>query len=137
MYKIKHSIEKNILEVKNSDASVFGKIYLNDGGSLQELVLNGEPIIADLQPLVYKNTYASSILFPFANRIKDGKYRFNNQDFQFEINHEDERNAIHGLVYNKSFNIIKQVIKKQQAKIVLSYQSQGDEAGFPFPLSYN
>ena len=76
MYTIKHNSDLNILEIKNHDNSLYGKIYLDRGASLQELMLNNQVIIGDLSPLTYDVTYASSILFPFANRIKDGIYTF-------------------------------------------------------------
>jgi aldose 1-epimerase len=37
---------------------------------LKELILSRHELIKDLYPLTLDNTYASSILFPFANRTK-------------------------------------------------------------------
>ena len=56
------------------------KIILNQGASLQELTLNSVELIKDLEPLKYQDTYASAILFPFANRIENGKYVFDGQN---------------------------------------------------------
>ena len=103
MYTISHNKETNILEVRNSDNSVLGKIYLNQGASLQELTIGGEAIIQDLNPLDYKDSFASSILFPFANRIKDGVYSFNNEKFQLEKNQTEEQNALHGFEVTNRF----------------------------------
>ncbi|WP_179021767.1 aldose 1-epimerase [Winogradskyella forsetii] len=135
MYTIDYDKNKNILEVKNTSNGVYGKIYLNDGGSLQELILNNQRLIADLNPLAYKLTYASAILFPFANRIEDGQYRFNEEVFQLEINNKEENNALHGLVFNKPFRVQKKIIKKDSAKVILQYKSNGTEVGFPFPYT--
>lgn len=135
MYNIKHNQELNTLEIADSKADLYGKIYLNDGASLQELRLGGHKIIDDLSPLTYENTYASSILFPFANRIKDGRYSFNDKTYQLETNHEEEQNALHGFVYNKSFKIIKQHVSDSQAEIVLEYIEKNKSIGFPF--TYN
>ena len=115
MFKIKYARDLNHLEVENSKNSCCAKIYLNDGGSLQELVLNNQHIIKDLSPLTYKNTYASSILFPFANRIKDGTYEFDGNTYQFEINEKKLNNALHGLVYNKTFEVIDDQVTKTYA----------------------
>ena len=135
MYTINHNKEANILEVKNSDNSVFGKIYLDQGASLQELTLEGNAIIQDLTPLTYDSTFASSILFPFANRIKDGIYSFNNEEFQLEKNQEEEQNALHGSVYNKTFKVIEKEVSAETAKITLEYKELNKTTGFPYTFS--
>ncbi|OAD45326.1 aldose 1-epimerase [Polaribacter atrinae] len=135
MYTINHNTETNILEVKNTENTVFGKIYLNEGASLQELTLGGNAIIQDLHPLTYDSTYASSILFPFANRIKDGKYSFNNEDFQLEKNQKEEQNALHGFVYNKTFKVIDKEASATNAKITLEYNENLRNDGFPYTYS--
>ncbi|MGJ8760658.1 MAG: aldose 1-epimerase [Polaribacter sp.] len=132
MYTINHNTETNILEVKNTENTVFGKIHLNEGASLQELTLGGNAIIQDLAPLTYDSTFASSILFPFANRIKDGKYSFNNEDFQLEKNQEEEQNALHGFVYNKTFKVIAKEASADNAKITVEYNENIRNDGFPY-----
>ncbi|WP_298533762.1 aldose 1-epimerase [uncultured Algibacter sp.] len=132
MYNINHNKNLNTLEIQDSNGKVYGKIYLSSGASLQELTLNGKAIIQDLSPLTYDTTYASSILFPFANRIKDGSYSFNGQNYQFEVNQKEENNALHGLVYNKEFNVLEQIIKEDSATIVLEYREQNESNGFPY-----
>ena len=135
MYTINHNKEVNILEVKNSDNSVFGKIYLNLGASLQELTLGGEAIIQDLAPLTYDSTFASSLLFPFANRIKDGLYSFDNESFQLDKNQEEEQNALHGYIYDKTFKVIEEETSENTAKITLEYTELSKTAGFPYTYS--
>ena len=132
MYKINHNKETNTLEVQNSDNSVLGKIYLNQGGSLQELTIGGEAVIQDLSPLDYKDSFASSILFPFANRIKDGVYSFNNKKFQLEKNQAEEQNALHGFVHNKIFKVIVKETLGNTAKITLAYNEVHKTTGFPY-----
>ncbi|MEC3907826.1 aldose 1-epimerase [Tamlana sp. 2201CG12-4] len=132
MYQIKHHQDSNILEIENTSDKVYGKIYLNDGASLQELTLNGVPLIQDLSPLTYDTTFASSILFPFANRIKDGLYSFNGSNYQFETNQIEEHNALHGLVYNKTFQVIEQKSNQDSASITLEYIEKSESIGFPY-----
>ncbi|MGJ8745390.1 aldose 1-epimerase [Polaribacter sp.] len=132
MYTINHHLETNILEVKNAENTVFGKIYLNQGASLQELTLEGKAVIQDLHPLTYDSTYASSILFPFANRIKDGRYSFNDTMYQLETNQKEEQNALHGFVYNKTFKILAQETTSESAKITLEYIEKAKTIGFPY-----
>lgn len=115
------------------------KIFPNLGGSIQELVANGTQIIdgitIDEDGLNdYKSTYKSSVLFPFPNRIEDGKYEYKGNSYQCEINEPAVNNAIHGLVYNKSFEMVECQIYEERAKIILRYTSDGNLPGFPFPF---
>lgn len=139
MYTIKHTQNTNqdfnVLEIENTKKTSYAKIYLDMGASLQELTVNGKTIIQDLTPLTYCNTYASSVLFPFANRIKDGTYTFDNKSFQLETNQTEENNALHGLIYNKSFKIIDQKASKTSAHITLEYNETKSPKGFPY--NYN
>ncbi len=135
MYLINHNKETNILEIQNSNNSVLGKIHLNQGASLQELTLGGKAIIQDLSPLNYQDSFASSILFPFANRIKDGSYSFNNEKFQLEKNQDEEQNALHGFVHNKRFKVIVKEVLGDTAKITLAYNELNKTAGFPYTYS--
>ncbi|PWG06626.1 aldose 1-epimerase [Polaribacter aquimarinus] len=132
MYKINNNKKKNTLEISNSDKTVFGKICLNQGASLQELILKGTEIIQDLSPLPYKTTYASSILFPFANRIKDGKYSFDGNDYLLETNQQEEQNALHGFIFDKEFEVLSTEMKDDYAAIILSYAETNKNTGFPF-----
>ncbi|MBP0904994.1 aldose 1-epimerase [Mariniflexile gromovii] len=139
MFTIKQILNNsNILEcieIENSEKTCYAKIYVNQGASLQELKLNGKTIIEDLYPLTYNNTYASSILFPFANRIKDGKYTFDANEFQFEVNETANNNALHGLVFNKIFKVVHQKEDKNFASITFEYVEQNESIGFPYTFS--
>ena len=130
MFNISHNQDLNTIEINNS--SVFFKVYLNQGASLQELTLGGQELIKDMKPLTYNTTYASSILFPFANRIKDGSYEFEGQSYQFDINEEKLNNALHGLIYNKTFEVLDQQSTETQASVKLAYHEQELSKGFPF-----
>lgn len=139
MYIFKHTNqskqELKYIEIEDVQKTTYAKIYLNLGGSLQELTLNGQAIIKDLSPLTYNNTYASSILFPFANRIKDGKYKFKDNDYQLDINEKKCNNAIHGLVYNKNFEVIDEKATENYASVKLAYHEKSASNGFPFTYS--
>ena len=139
MYKINQTQDSDksshYLEIENAKHNCYAKIHLNLGASLQELIIGGHHIIKDLSPLSYDNTYASSILFPFANRIKDGSYTFDGKPFQFEINQKAENNALHGLVYNKTFKLIEQKTTEEKAVVTLLYNETNHSVGFPYTYS--
>lgn len=110
----------------------YAKIYLNLGGSLQELILNNNHVIKDLVTLTYDKTYASSILFPFANRIEDGIYKFDGKDYYLDINQVQENNALHGFIYNKTFELVEKKVTKEEASILLRYEEKEYTQGFPY-----
>lgn len=136
MYSINHiknsSKNINIIEVSNSKKNNFAQIDLDKGASLQVLTLKKNVLIEDLKPLTYSNTYASSLLFPFANRIKDGTYRFNKHTYKFNINEDGNNNALHGLVYNKTFEVLDFKTTKTYASVKLIYKEKYSSDGFPF-----
>ncbi|GAA4885434.1 aldose 1-epimerase [Flaviramulus aquimarinus] len=132
MFSITQNKDLNFLAIENPKKKLYAKISLNDGASLQSLTLKGHTLIEDLTPLKYNSSYASSILFPFANRIKDGTYPFEDKVYQLEKNQEEENNAIHGLVYNKTFQVIEKVIYKDFASIKLEYNETSNSIGFPY-----
>ncbi|SEQ75843.1 aldose 1-epimerase [Hyunsoonleella jejuensis] len=136
MYIIEHtsSTAKNLnyIEIQNKEKESYAKIYLDLGGSLQELVLKNQTVIKEITNLSYTDTYASSILFPFANRIKDGKYEFKGKTYQFDINEKTLNNAIHGLVYNKTFEVVDKKTTETYASVKLVYHEEKISNGFPY-----
>jgi aldose 1-epimerase len=136
MFTVKHIKDKtktsNYIEVNYSDKTVYAKIDLKLGGSLQELILNNNTIISSKDTLPYEGSYASAILFPFVNRIENGRYEFNNKSYQLPINKGEENNALHGLVYNKNFDIVQFSASEKEAVINVRYFENGESSGFPF-----
>src|SRR5688572_8960913 len=65
-------------------------------------------------------SYKSSKLSPFVCRIADGKYTMDDEVYEFSRKFIDG-NAIHGLLYNKSFNIVDEYVDDQKAVIALRY----------------
>lgn len=124
---------QNILELTNSKNSALAKIYLNDGASMQVLKLNEITIIENLEPLAYSDVYASSILFPFANRIQDGHYHIQDKKYQLDINEPGNNNAIHGLIFNKVFTISSIQETETFVTVTLSFTETDPPTGFPFP----
>ena len=113
------------------------KVFPNLGGSLQELTIDNIDIIdgitIDQKGLEdYQNSFKSSILFPFPNRIKDGVYLYGEQTYRLDRNDSVYDNAIHGLVYDRFFTFHKELNNTKEAKLELNYSSDGTFPGFPF-----
>lgn len=81
--------------------------------------------------------YKGVVLAPFANRIVNGKYTFEGKSYQLPINRSKEQTAIHGLLYNKPFEIIDEEALEKEACVVLSHYYEGDVEGYPFEFQIN
>jgi aldose 1-epimerase len=99
---------------------------------MDSLILDNVKILADLHPSTYKDNYASAILFPFVNRVKNGKFSFNSVAYELDCNKIDENNALHGLVYDKYFNLVDQILTPNYGLVTLRYEANGESIGFPF-----
>jgi aldose 1-epimerase len=76
-------------------------------------------------------SFKSSKLSPFACRIKDGHYHFRGRDFEFRKRFSDG-SAIHGLLYDKPFNITDQFADDMMASVVLRCRYRKEDPGYPF-----
>ena len=134
MFKLEKKSQEGVefLIIWNTDTSSSATICLSRGGSLEELVFSNTTVITNLSPLSPEKTYPSSILFPFANRIKDGKYNFANKNYTLECNEAAAKNAIHGLVYNKTFKCKAYKLSSDSASVQLSYKPEKSIESFPF-----
>ena len=136
MFSINHitipEVSRGYLELYSPNQASYAKIHLSQGGSLQRLTVNGHELIKDLSPMTYEDTYASAVLFPFANRIKDGRYEFEGNTYQLDINETTLHNALHGLVYNKSFEVVRKDTTVTTASVTLVYHEKNKSNGFPY-----
>ncbi|MFT4698641.1 MAG: aldose 1-epimerase [Flavobacteriaceae bacterium] len=137
MYALKEIETQGLqfIELASSDATSKAVICLNQGGRLSDFVFEKIQILADFHPSAYQDNYASSVLFPFANRIKGGAYTFNDSKYILDCNEKGKSNALHGLVYNKAFVCIHKTLTSDYASITLQYKDEGKNKGFPFKFN--
>lgn len=77
------------------------------------------------------SSYKSSKLSPFACRIPEGKYSFDDQHYEFATKFKDG-NAIHGLLYNKTFRVVDERTEDNKASLKLRYHYKREDPGYPF-----
>ena len=133
MYKVEVIKENEVhfLELSNREKTSSASICLEEGGRLKELKFNGVFLIKEQPDFEYKDSYASSILFPFASRIQDGKYSFQENDYQLNCN-QTGKNALHGLVYNKKFELIEKEETTNRCSVTIGYKETKESQGFPY-----
>ena len=128
----------NQIVIKNETLKFHGSIYPNLGASLQNLTSHNTEIINGISNTVeglndYKNTYKSAFLFPFPNRISEGKYEFGQTKYDLDCNEKALNNALHGYIYNKPFSMKNIETSENNAIVSLYYTDKGITKGFPFP----
>tara|TARA_Y100000766_G_scaffold120518_1_gene103541 strand:+ start:100 stop:993 length:894 start_codon:yes stop_codon:yes gene_type:complete len=133
MFTVSSVKEKNldVVLLENETKTTAVKIALNEGGRILELKFNNIIVIQEQRDFLYKDSYASAILFPFASRIENGNYSFLGNTYQLEKNNNTQ-NALHGLVYNASFNSTKTAENNKNCTVILTYISKDKTKGFPF-----
>jgi len=104
-------------------------VDLEKGADIKELLLEAQrgarTIIKD-----QGFDHASAFLFPFPNRLADGRFKFNNQNYQFPINDTQHHHAIHGFLYEQTFVLT----SKTTDSIDLYYRYKGHLPYYPFPF---
>jgi aldose 1-epimerase len=78
------------------------------------------------------SSFKGSNLFPFPNRVRDGKYSHNGKEYQLAMNFPQENNAIHGLIYDKAFKIINKENGDNFCTLVILYNTKEAMHGYPF-----
>ena len=101
-----------------------------NGADLTYLVLGGKTLIKPRGFDKAENPW----LFPFPNRLSDGKYSFEGRDYQFPHNDYGRPNALHGFVLEQAFSLKERGENEAQAWATLSYRYDGSLVYYPFPF---
>jgi aldose 1-epimerase len=78
------------------------------------------------------NSFKGSNLFPFPNRIANGTYSFSGKIYHLPVNFPTENSAIHGLVYDREFEVVKQENGPRSCSLSLRYYAAECCQGYPY-----
>lgn len=109
-----------------SPDSSFVALIQPAGAALGQLSLNGE-VIAGTPTGQANYGFAGAVMAPWANRLADGRYQFGGATFQNPIDEPAYQTALHGLVFNREFEIVQQTNNEVEFEIKL-----GKDSGYPF-----
>lgn len=73
-------------------------------------------------------------LAPYSNRIRDGRFSFEGQDYQLALNFPPERHAIHGHGWQNRWRVDNQAA--DAVTLVFDYPADSDGNGSDWPSSY-
>lgn len=99
------------------------------GAGLRAFEVGGVPYSETFGPDEEPPLGCGQILFPWPNRLAGGRWRFDGQERQLEINEVDRGNAIHGLVRHKPWR----VQEHTSARVMLGTEVD-EQAGWPVRL---
>jgi len=128
----------DLIVFQNQDDSFRLEIIPSAGANVRSLKIKGVNIIDGVESdeeLKNNVAYKSTILAPFPNRIKDGKYEFRGKTYQLNINETPRNNALHGLIYNAPFEVLEEVVNDKNVSITLKNEYTGGNPGYPFPFT--
>src|SRR5262249_4683208 len=66
------------------------------------------------------------ILFPFPNRIRDGRFTWQGKDYQLPLNDPSQKNAIHGFACFKPWRVVEQGADTNGAWLTGEFQGSHD-----------
>lgn len=136
--KSESGFEKIIL--KNDETGNFAAVIPACGAILHEFVVQtNEPVnvIDSFQSFEeFKNSlkekgFLGCKLSPFVCRIPEGKYTFGNEDYLIEKS-LPAKNALHGLLYDRSFKVISESAGEANASVTMKYEYRAEDPGYPF-----
>lgn len=131
-----YSIEQNGKAIAEIVPALGNNCYafrVSDGNNWLKLI--DEP--PDLETLEQRPTaFGNPILFPFPNRIRNGKWEFEGKTYQFDKEPESPT-TIHGLLLNRPYRVDKHEANENGATLVCSLNSQDFSdvsRQYPFPF---
>ncbi len=127
------------LYVSSADGSQSMSILPSVGACLRQLVLDRVELLdgdqTDAEALA--NRWSKGrLLFPFPNRLRDGQYEWNGQQYQFPVNDMAAGNALHGMCLDKPFVVESIQLTAEEGTVTCVWHYGGDIASYPFPADF-
>ena len=130
-----------VLNIHNDFMDVEVECLPEHGGRLNRLVLNSgsekRNIIAGYdskKELLANSFFRNVILFPFINRLDEGKWVYKQKELQFPVNETELNNALHGFLFRKSLEVISTRNDQEGIEINLGYDYRAEYDYYPFNL---
>jgi len=127
--------------LKDPASSIFAAIIPACGGILHSFniwrdgsfvnVIDNYENQVDFEKNVAAKGFKSCKLSPFACRIKNAQYQFEEDTFRVD-KFLLGPNALHGLLYDVPFKVIYQYANEEHAGVALEYKYRKDHNGYPF-----
>jgi aldose 1-epimerase len=130
------NFEKHIFENAQGDAFEVVPQY---GACLLDLRFGGESVLDGYktpEEMVAGAWGKNIVLFPFPNRLRDGRYTHDGKTYQFDLNNPDSQNAIHGFGKDAPMTIQFKSID-EGAMIHCTWTHDGSHSAYPFRFTFD
>ncbi len=124
--------------IKNTHGDSFS-IVPEYGANLIDLKFKGQCVIDGFQTPdeLAKGAWGKSIiLFPYPNRLRDGRYTHEGKTYQFDINNVATQNSIHGFSNNVLMTVEGIEIDSSHGSILCTYKHDGSHKAYPFKFNF-
>ena len=135
----------DVLRLQNPEKGIYVDVVPALGGTVAAIVLRSPK--GTVRNVLYGNTakaikteiggYAGRFLFPYNDRIPEGKYVYKGQTYQLPCNSRRGDGSIHGLIYNRELKEIGRKADENGAELSLLAELHKDDfpQGYPFDMS--
>ncbi len=126
-------------ELKNPHTGNGFAIVPQYGACMIGLYFNNQNVLDayDTYESLIENKWSKNVLlFPFPNRLKNGKYQWEGIEYLFEKNNVATGNAIHGFGKNVPMRVT-EVLMDKSASLTCTYTYDGWHTGYPFPFDFS
>ena len=142
---VNHSVEGyNIIRLQDADKETYVDIVPALGGTVAAIVLKSpkgtiiNTLYGDTSKAIKTEIggYAGRILFPYNDRIPEGKYVYKKKSYQLPCNSRRGDGSIHGLIYDKELKEISRNGDDSRAELVLLAELKNTDfpGGYPFSM---
>ncbi len=131
------NFEKHTLKNEQGDAFVLTPQY---GACLLDLRFKGLSVLDGYktpEELVENAWSKNVVLFPYPNRLQDGRYTLAGKTYQFGINSVSTQNSIHGFGKDAPMSVKKVNITDDEAMIHCTWQHDGSHPAYPFRFTFD
>jgi aldose 1-epimerase len=99
------------------------------GAGVREYVVAGRPVLDPYPREAMCDGAHGAVLIPWPNRLADGRYSFDGEQFQLDLSEPATHNAIHGLLRWRPWQV-----REHEADRVLMGTRLHPTSGYPFAL---
>ena len=109
------------------------------GANLLDLKFSHKSVLDGYQTpeeLVEGKWSKNIVLFPFPNRLTDGKYTHLGKSYQFSINNAATKNAIHGFSKDVEMTVVEVITEVSKGSLTCEYKHDGSHEAYPFKFTF-
>lgn len=129
LFKLINKITGSMVEIIPDCGALLNRFSIEHPGNVE--IINGYLNPTDLFENLTKN-FKGVILSPFANRVNKAEYEFNQTTYKLNKVWKDKDYAIHGYLFNRSFDVINKISDENECALVLKNNYDGSLPGYPF-----